>query len=361
MKITNFEIRNFRAFHSLSLSGLQRVNLIAGENNVGKSALLEALWQFSGPDQPDLGVRMNQFRGNNHINAAELLSDLFHRYNVAEEIELSATGEWGPNQRTLRISAQERETSLMALRSNDETGEPRLPLAESSHEIVLRYTDGVSEYNSRGWFVRQEAGPGIVQDRFEKQVDPVMGRPPGIYFSPRHRNAPQEEAERYGQMELHGLERSAVEALRVFEPRLVRLATIAINGTSVIHADIGLGRLMPMGLLGDGIQRVLSLALAFGVASGGLVLIDEVENGIHHSKLGELWRAISAFSERSDVQVFATTHSHECVRAAHRVFSEMNDYQFSFLRLDRIQGNIKSKAFDEMTLDTALNANLEIR
>ena len=360
MNITDFEIRNFRVFESLSLAGLQRVNLISGENNVGKSALLEALWQFSGPDQPDIGVRLNQFRGNNHINPGELLSDLFYRYDIAREIELSATGEWGPNRRTLRITSRERDATPIALRSPNERGELPLPLVESSHEIVLCYTDGEDEYLSRGWFVRQEAGPGVV-DRFEKRTKPVMGHPSAHYFSPRHRNPPQEDAERYGRLEVTGSENGVVEALRVFEPRLRRLATISIDRTPVIHADVGLGRLIPTGLLGDGIQRVLSLALAFGVASGGLVLIDEVENGIHHSRLGELWRAISAFSERFDVQVFATTHSQECVRAAHMVFSQMDDYQLSFLRLDRVNGQVKSKAFDRTTLGTALDANLEVR
>ena len=362
MKITSFDIKNYRAFQSLSLTGLQRVNLIAGENNVGKTALLEAIWQFSGPDQPDIGVRLNQFRGINLINPEELLSDLFYRYGVSKTIELSATGDWGPHRRTLRISTRKRETSLMALRANNERGETRLPLAESSHEVVLHYTDGVDEYNSSGWFVRQETGPGVVQDRFEKRVEPVLDRPTAVYLSPRHRPPLQEDAERYGHMELHGSEHSVVEALRSLEPNLKRLATISVNGTPVIHADVGLGRLIPTGLLGDGVQRVLSLAVAFGAASGGgLVLIDEVENGIHHSRLEGLWRTIEALSQKFDVQVFATTHSRECVGAAHQVFSEGEDYHLKFLRLDRIKGRVKVKTMDKTTLGTALGSSLDIR
>lgn len=355
MKITDFEIRNFRAFHSLALTGLQRVNLIAGENNVGKTAVLEALWQFSGPDQPDLGLRLDQFRGLDPIDPDALLADLFYRYDTSEAIQLSARGDWGSGRRSLRISTQQRETSSTALRSNN--GRGNLP-----REIVLRYADETSTYESKGWFVTKEAGPGIFQNSFEKKVKTVVGRPVSHLFSPRHRSLPQEDAERYGRMEVEGREQSIVEALQFFEPLLRRLTTISVNGVPVIHADVGLGRLMPMGLLGDGIQRVLSLALAFGYGSGGgMVLIDEIENGIHHSRLADLWRAVSTFSEQFDVQVFATTHSHECVRAAHQVFAELDDYEFRFLRLDRVNGRIKGKAFDKTTLGTALDAGLEIR
>ncbi len=95
MRITNFEIRNFRAFDRLCLTGLKQVNLIAGKNNVGKTALLEALSQFAAPDQPDIGLRLDQFRGIQQINPEELLLSLFHRYDDSKPIELTATGDWG--------------------------------------------------------------------------------------------------------------------------------------------------------------------------------------------------------------------------------------------------------------------------
>lgn len=363
MKITDFEIRNFRTFRHLSLNGLRGVNLIAGANNVGKTALLEALWQFSGPDQPDLGLRLNQFRGITLNTSDELLANLYHRYDTSQGITLTASGDWGTNRRSLRIENRVRETSRLALRGNGQGGEPKLPLQESSDEIVLRFNDGVEESGSTGWLAQQEVGPGLVQESFEKRVTKplAVNRFPGHYFPPRHRNLPQEDAETYGRMELEGHEGLVLEALKFFEPNLVRLATISTKGVPTIHADVGLGRLIPTGLLGDGIQRVLSLVLAFKAASGGLILIDEVENGIHHSRLGYLWLAISKFSRWFDVQVFATTHSRECVMAAHQNFLETGSYDFCLLRLDRIGTQIVSKQLTEINLTTTFDANLEIR
>ena len=75
----------------------------------------------------------------------------------------------------------------------------------------------------------------------------------------------------------------------------------------------------------------------------------------------DVWRAISSFSKKFDVQVFATTHSEECVRAAHLAFSEAERYDFRFYRLDRVNGEVQVKALDETILGTALDANLEVR
>ena len=361
MKITSFEIRNFRAFRNIRLDGLQSVNLVAGQNNVGKTALLEALWQFSGSDQPDVGLRLDQFRGIQWIDEDHLFFDLFHGHNPSGPIELRGTWEQNPNPHVLLIETRIRETSRTPVGGNGSDGGAIPPITDNPREIVLTYDDGSQKYESRGWFATRITAPGVVQKDFETRRQRVPGRPTGVYFSPSHRNAPQEEADKLGRIQVRGVEGMIVDALRLFEPHLQRLVTVSINGLPVIHADLGLDRLMPMGLLGDGIQRVLSMTLAFDTASGGMVLVDEIENGIHHSKLKDLWRAILSFSERFDVQVFATTHSAECVRAAHDAFKEADSYDFRFIRLDRVNGTTKAKSFDRTTLGTAIEADFEIR
>ncbi len=137
--------------------------------------------------------------------------------------------------------------------------------------------------------------------------------------------------------------------------------TISINNTPVVHADVGLDRLIPIALLGDGIQRLISWTLTFRAASGGLMLIDEVENGIHHSKLHDLWRSIALFAKQYEVQVFATTHSLECVNTARRVFEDFEANDFHYLRLDRVKDEIEAKSFDRDMLETALGLDWEIR
>lgn len=361
MKIAYFESRNFRAFRRLHLEGLRGVNLIAGQNNVGKTALLEALWQFSGSDQPDVGLRLDQFRGIQWIDEDHLFFDLFHGHDPSKTIELLGRWNGNPNLHVLRIETRIRKTSRTPVRGNGSVGGAMPPISDNPREIVLTYDNGSKKYESRGWFEPRVAGPGVVQKDFETLRERIPDRPTGMYFSPSYRNPPQEEADKLGRMQVKGGEDMVVEALRLFEPRLHRLVTVSINGLPVIHADLGREGLMPMGLLGDGMQRVLSLTLAFDTASGGMILIDEIENGIHHSKLKDLWSAISSFAERFDVQVFATTHSAECVRAAHESFDRTDEYDFRFIRLDRVKGTAKAKSFDRTTLATAIKASFEVR
>ena len=318
------------------------MNLIAGENNVGKTALLEALWQFSGADQPDIGLRIGQFRGIHQISPGELLFDLFHRFDVSEPIELTATGDWGANHQTLQIETRARENSRIPIPGNDQAGKLMRVVAESPHEIVLRYTDGTDERESCGWFTARATGPGTVEGGFETRQDQLPGRPSSHYFAPRLGNFFQQDAERLGRLKVLGLEDLVIKALKPFDPSLCRLTTIPLDGNSVIHADVGVGRLIPIGLLGEGIQRVLSVALAFESAASGMILVDETENGVHHSKLRDLWRAISSFSKEFDVQVFATTHSGECVRAAHQTFL-VDGYDFGFLSWIESTGRSISK------------------
>ena len=91
------------------------------------------------------------------------------------------------------------------------------------------------------------------------------------------------------------------------------------------------------------------------------MLVDEIESGLHHSVLTKVWRAIGEAARRSDTQIFATTHSWECIRAAHEAFLESGTYDFRLHRLDRVNDNIKAVTYNEKTLDTSVEMNLEVR
>jgi AAA15 family ATPase/GTPase len=101
--------------------------------------------------------------------------------------------------------------------------------------------------------------------------------------------------------------------------------------------------------------------LAIVNAPGGTVLIDEIENGLHHSVMLKVWQAIAETARRSETQIFATTHSWECIRAAHEAFTKSGTYDFRLHRLDRLDGKIKAITYDEEALAAAIKAELEVR
>ncbi len=97
----------------------------------------------------------------------------------------------------------------------------------------------------------------------------------------------------------------------------------------------------------------------------GIVLIDEFENSIHYSALIDVWKAVFRSAEEFNCQIFATTHSSECVKAAHIAFSEMypekEDYDFSFYRLEKFDGKIVAKHYKREALEGAIDLGLEVR
>jgi AAA15 family ATPase/GTPase len=114
--------------------------------------------------------------------------------------------------------------------------------------------------------------------------------------------------------------------------------------------------------MGDGMNRLARLVGAIGYAKGGVVLIDEIENGLHYSVLKDVWKAIGKAAREFNTQIFATTHSWECLVAAHQAFSEGEEYDFRLHRLERSSTDaIVAKTMDSEILETAIEQGWEMR
>ena len=64
-------------------------------------------------------------------------------------------------------------------------------------------------------------------------------------------------------------------------------------------------------------SKLLNLYCAMLISKAKVLLIDELENGLYYSILPQIWRGIATLAESEQIQVFATTHSRECILAAH--------------------------------------------
>jgi AAA15 family ATPase/GTPase len=113
--------------------------------------------------------------------------------------------------------------------------------------------------------------------------------------------------------------------------------------------------------MGEGIRRLMSILLAILNSPGGLVLIDEVENGLHYSVMKRVWQAIAQAARQAHAQLFATTHSWECIQAAHHAFQESGPYELRYFRLDRVREEIVVKSMDERMLTAIEKTDLEVR
>jgi hypothetical protein len=318
---------------------------------------LEALFLHIGPNNPELPLRIHAFRGIEQVavDAEEMWGWLFSGKRTEETIELSSLSE-GNGHRSLRIRLAEPETPRLLTPSNSNNVPPRivgaLTTAVGPRELVLEYQDANGQTGLSRILVTTK---GV-----EVKHAPLAPLPVGVFLSSRAR-FPGEDAVRFSNLERVGRQDEVLNALRLLEPHLRRLAVLVTGGVPMINGDIGIKELVPLPLMGEGLVRLLSTLLAIANAPHGTVLVDEIENGLHHSIMVNVWKEIADAARRSETQIFATTHSWECIWAAHEAFTASGTYDFRLHRLDRVNGEIRAVTYDQEMLATAIATDLEVR
>ena len=365
----HFEIRNFRGLESLTIEGLGRINLIAGRNNVGKTALLEALWMHHGAVIPDLGLRLDSFRGLDAGGSEDFMANLFFGFDRGLVVELSAKGDWGEEPRRLKMSLQDRQTVDIPV-SAPVPGQPLSQTTYSRDQLVLDYSyESKGVATSTGWLVEQQLNSGVlgvpgvaaVGVRMEAKQSVRPHDPLAVFLAARRASLSEEDVNRYSRLEINGQQERVIQILKEVDARLTRLAVVSGRPNPAIYADIGLSRLVPVQLMGDGMTRLLSLAVSIASVPNGMVLVDEIENGLHHSVMKNVWTAIASIARLNNVQVFATTHSHECFRAGRDALSSDGEDDFRLYRIEQSRGKLRTIRYDREMMDSALEFDVEVR
>jgi len=357
----SFKIKNFRCFRELTLGDLKRINLIAGANNVGKTALLEALFLHGGAYNPAFALRLSAMRGIENVKLGlgrwveAPWNSLFHQFDISKRIELAgentATGCRALRLRVVREPADLAEIALSLPYTPRESTEI-LQSPEISQVLELEHQEG----DRHGKVYMIVDGKGI-------RTEPLPPAPPfPVFFQSARSRVPFiEEAERFSQLDLQGKKDELLQALKITEPRLNRLAVTVESGETMLQGDIGLSRLIPLPLMGEGIARLASLMLYISSAPNGVVLVDEIENGLHHSILLKVWQALGEIARQYNTQIFATTHNWECIVAAHRAFIKSEHYDFRLHRLERTREGMIAVNYDQEDLAAVIETRLEVR
>lgn len=347
----SFSVRRFRGFDDLRVEPLGRINLIAGKNNVGKTALLEALFIHSGMN-PELAFRMDRWREiPPSKRPTEMWGPLFLNFDLEAPITMLSTDSQ-ERTRKLVIEAGKSEETVIPYSGDlvdEETG--WLEGAVERGDLVFTYTDE---------FGKTVRGRALIErDRFRFEPAKTGYSWPAVFIPARGRVP--EDADRFARLDVEGRQEQVVAVLKAVEKRLKRLTVYPAPGGAQVWGDIGLARAMPLPLIGEGIARTLSMVVALGDAPGGIVLIDEVENGLHHRVMVAVWKGMAQYAREYDVQIFATTHSDECIRSAHAAFEEVGRDDFRLHRLIRQDGEVTAMTYDWEMLEAALDTGLEVR
>ena len=118
---------------------------------------------------------------------------------------------------------------------------------------------------------------------------------------------------------------------------------------------------VPIGSMGDGMWRMLAMAIAITRCKGGILLVDEIDTGLHYTVMAEMWTLIFGAAKRLNVQVFATSHSYDCVHSLAKICVNQNDAD-NRVSIQRIEvGNSKSVSYTEGEIRTAAERQIEVR
>ncbi len=374
--LNSLEIRGFRGFRHLQIERLGRVNLIVGKNNVGKSSLLEALQLYAVRGSPALIWELLRVRDESRYSS-----------EVRDERKYSSSNR--------SVSIEDRLSALKYLFYG------RKDVRAQLEPILIGPVNSLDEVLSVavGWYAREIDEQSTVRRRLleseeydtvdnpvprftiqigmEPKVDyPLsfstlsrLGRsePKDINFVSRSANGltREEVGGLWDSISLTSLEKDVLAALRIIAPGVEGLSLVGDPGSSAGRIPIvrimGIDEPLPLRSLGDGMQRMLGIALALANAQDGMLLVDEIENGIHYSVQPELWQLILQIAYRLNVQVFATTHSWDCIKGFQEAAQEDKQNEGLLIRLESKKDDISVTLFDERRLAIATREEIEVR
>jgi len=355
--IKEFSITNFKCFEYIVTKPWERVNLVAGKNNIGKTALLEAIWMHEGAHNAELALRVEQFRGITGFNNKDFLSDLFAEFKSEKEIILKAKYQDGKTL-TLKIIQEESKELKPIIETPEIQGSANI--APITPKVIFEGSENGNNICKSEFFLalNQQGRPQPFSLAGKKMV-----RPSAVFvstgFSKEAKN--KMNAERFSEQVERKRKRDIIEALKIIDDRLQDLALSKRGVENFVCGDIGYNKMLPLSLMGEGMERYLSFVLAILTAENGIVLIDEIENGFHHSIHAKVWSNLAKLARQYNVQIITTTHSYECIKAAHESFKRDEKYDFVLHRLDRVGRRIEDVTYDKETLEAALKSDMEIR
>jgi hypothetical protein len=377
--LKSLTLKGYRGFKDFSVEELSRVTLLVGKNNAGKTSVLEAAEMIARGGSPAGLVRSLTRRAEFTQEIDRLTRDpeldvchLFHGHNIDFGTKFSIIGTESDNQK-IGLSCEivpefpHEEQGPVPLDESD-AGNPMDFLDLLDLQTLARRTLRLeNQSNGRRSEIRLSPAGGLSSRWTTRAIASDDPAPRPVISIPTEGLDPRSLGKFWNSLVLEPAEERVVDALRIIEPDIERLAFVAeddrpfrpSHGFKVKLGEYTLP--VPFGSLGDGMKRLLALAIAVNRAAGGVLLIDEIDTGLHYSAMIEMWRMVIKTARALDVQVIATSHSGDCLKSL--AWLQEDDPELaSDLSLHRIEKcSIRSTAYSAGEIGIAVRQHMEIR
>lgn len=377
--LTSLHVKGFRPFKHLSLTDLARVNLIVGKNSLGKTSVLEAISLYSSEGATSL-IRDLLIKRDEKSLESQPEEDTEPGISDALAYE-SLFYDW-PD-----LSKERPIISIYGTRKGLGKSDELIVQYCDIHEDTETRSDGRRVKTQGSLFSESEVMSGKLYPglmiRFGPRerlfsfdsIDRVRGlRSIGFNHAPSFQFVPAEGLGRWyvstlwDQIALREEEESIYDSLRLICRDLERVAFVSASrdrvrptGRFALVKIRRHSKPVPLRSLGEGINHLFGLAVSLACAKNGFLLIDEIENGLHYSVMKGLWSLILKQSKDLGVQVFATTHSLDCIRGFQEASDGLSPTEASLIRLEGSDGKISGVSFDSKELKIVANQEIEVR
>jgi hypothetical protein len=355
--IRSLHIENFRCYSRLHIEDLGLINIIVGDNGGGKTALMEALFLPGGG--PELIFRLRQYRGQAQLpvsyskTAYEMFwKDLFHKFsqNLSIQIELKGSSE---NHRTLRIFY------------NSQASMPLFPQRGGGVQNLKGDTNAIiplafeTKLGNGDLFLRQLA---LTPDGSFIPMGSTAP-PSAVAFLPAtFIISPEEIAKQFSELRKSSKDEHVCRVIHSVFPQINDLSPEVEGNNFTMHCTRpGMKEKIPVSLVSNGIQKVIAICMSIASQSKGMVLVDEIDNGIYFKSMPEVWRAVLEMCKTHESQLFVSTHSLECLQCLLPLVSQ-NPNHFRLLRaVESKDGGHAVNIFSGKDFASALEMGGEVR
>lgn len=311
--LETINIVNFKCFHDFEVTGLQRVNLISGKNNIGKTAFMEACY-----------INVEAINIKNFVAALASIKVMRENLNILTNRKLFDVKKF-----------MERSNDLDVL-SN---------INKASFRIVEEEGKKLYDFN----FNKQHARVNVNEFSFDIEESD------NIQFIDSFGLTNQTIIVNYASVQKKEKEDFLNTVLNEFDSTIESFKVIG----DMPQCKIG-GEWLELTELGDGARHIVSIITSLFQAENGYLFIDELENGIHYTHLDKVWDVILKVSKEVNCQVFVTTHSKECIEAFNRQNIENEGAYLEFYRSKK-NNTINVKKRDKEQLAYSLSHDGEFR
>ena len=341
---TNIIITNFRQFNKIRLEDIGQFNLIVGDNNVGKTSILEALL-FT--DDIDLYLKNLIFSYASRVNLLnfknpnDFILDIINQDSNYKEFSFKLQENRREWNFIIKIPTEDEVRSKY--KSNEDI--------DITKYICIVSDDKKCEIKTLSLILAKIEDTDLIQTQYipyGKGFDKDLVK---VYAD----NIDRDRVKR----------KEFLECMKIFIPNIERITTDTDEGKIYIE-EINSNSDTSLHQYGEGAKKLFRILVQILLQKGKKLLIDEIDAGIHYSHFSEFWKVILQVAKKNSVQIFATTHNLECIEYFKDVLEddEMESYQelSRTITLEKdIDNNIRAytRIFEEFEYE--LDNKLEIR